>query len=160
MKEGDAVVIDALTQNKQRRRRYMTWTLVLLVALALVLPLIPYAVEYAQVGDSVVPNPGSDLWRDVRQRDNPVTGQTQVNGVDSGVLIYKGGEDWRVFRMQWLAPYGAIFIGTVLGLTILFYLVRGSVPIPGAARVNWFSVSLLINAWCTGLRSAFTCCWR
>ena len=164
MRQGDAVVVDAMTQRRQRRRRYMTWSLVLLVSLTLILPLIPYAVEYAQVNDSsLVPNPGADLWRDVRQRDNPVLGQTQDRGVDAGILINKSGEDWRIFRMQWLAPYGAIFMGTVLGLTILFYMVRGRVPIPGGRSgklilrftlnqrmVHWFTVGIFLLLALTG----------
>ena len=45
-------------------------------------------------------NPGSDLWREVRQRDLPVTGISQVKGVDSGVLINIHGDRWARFRID------------------------------------------------------------
>jgi len=45
-------------------------------------------------------NPGSDLWREVRQRDLPVTGISQVKGVDSGVLINVQGDRWARFRID------------------------------------------------------------
>jgi hypothetical protein len=93
--------------SRIRHHRMVLFSLLSLLVLTLVLPLIPYAV--AERGDTTgkVVNPGTELWRDVRQRDVNVTGSTQVRGVDAGILINVYGEDWRQFRMQRLIPYGA-----------------------------------------------------
>jgi len=45
-------------------------------------------------------NPGNDLWSEVRQRGLPVTGSSQVKGVDSGVLINVEGNRWARFRVD------------------------------------------------------------
>lgn len=171
MRQGDAVVVDDMTLKRLRGRRYMTWSLVLLLGLTLVLPLIPYAVQYVQADDSLVPaddsqvpNPGTDLWRDVRQREGKMTGTTQVRGVDSGILINKTGEDWRLFRMQQLVPYGAALMGGILGLILIFYLIRGRMRLPGGRSgkkilrftlnqriVHWFTVGIFWLLGLTGL---------
>ena len=76
-----------------------------------------------------VPNPGAELWRAVRQRDAPARGMSQVKGVDSGVLINANGDRWRHFRNEQLIPIGGYLLGGVLLLLLVFYLVRGRVPI-------------------------------
>jgi formate dehydrogenase subunit gamma len=112
-----------------RHHRMVVFSLLSLLVLTLVLPLIPYAV--AELGDTAgkVVNPGAELWREVRQRDQSVVGSTQVQGVDSGVLIQQTGERWRQYRMQQLAPYGAILLGAVVGIFVVYYLVRGKIRI-------------------------------
>lgn len=75
--------------------------------------------------------PGSELWRDVRQREAGAEGVTQVQGMDSGVLINVDGERWRRFRMQALIPVAGMALGGVLGLIVLFHLFRRGVPIAG-----------------------------
>lgn len=76
-------------------------------------------------------NPGNDLWREVRQRDLPYAGISQVRQVDSGVLINAHGDQWARFRMNQLSTYGGIAIAAIFALVILFYVVRGKVPIEG-----------------------------
>ena len=103
-----------------------------------------------------LPNPGTDLWREVRQRAQPATpgptspmrqapgidlwsevqqtnpvpaGNTQVKSVDSGMLINPVGDQWRRFRMEMLVPYSGYALGGALLLTLAFYLIRGRVPI-------------------------------
>jgi formate dehydrogenase subunit gamma len=97
-----------------------------------------------------VPNPGSDFWRAVRGRapeeptfygdlpptpllgaSQPISGTTQVRGTDTGVLVNEVGSRWTRFRMTELLPIGLYLMGGVLGLIVLFYLIRGSVKIPG-----------------------------
>lgn len=97
----------------------------LVVGVALLLPLIPYAVA-DKSSPIVVPNPGADLWREVR---DAAQGTTQVEGVDSGVLVSDAGERWRRYRMQQLAPYGAMVLGGMLGVFVLYYLSRGKIRI-------------------------------
>ncbi len=116
-------------QSGARRHRRIVVPLLSLLLLALILPLIPYAV--AELGDRAgkVVNPGSELWRDVRQRDSSVTGTTQVKGVETGTLINVYGEEWRNYRMRQLAPWGALVLGAMLGIFILYYLIRGKIRI-------------------------------
>jgi formate dehydrogenase subunit gamma len=76
-------------------------------------------------------NPAAELWGAVRQREVPASGKTQVKGVDSGVLINVNGERWRQFRIQQLVPIGGYFLAGVVLLLILFYLVRGKIPVEG-----------------------------
>jgi formate dehydrogenase subunit gamma len=131
----------------QRRSGIGLW-LACLLAVMLLVPLIPYT--SADRGN--VPNPGADLWRDVRQREGPVTGTTQVKGVDTGVLINARGEQWRQFRMQTLVPVGGMVLGAAVGLIAVFYLVRGTVRVPGGRsgkRIQRFTEYDRILHWAT-----------
>jgi formate dehydrogenase subunit gamma len=131
----------------QGKVRIGRW-LICLLAVALVVPLIPYS--FADKGN--VPNPGADLWREVRQREAPTVGSTQIQGVDSGVLINVRGEDWRRFRMETLVPVGGMVLGGILGLVALFYLVRGTIRVPGGRsgqRIQRFSEYDRLLHWST-----------
>ncbi len=147
----------------KRRRRYrgaLRATLVLL-ACVLVLPLIPYGFAASGVQ---VPNPGTDLWRQVRQRMQQPNTTSRSQGVESAVLINPRGEDWRQFRMERLVPIGGwILLGT-LGLITAFFLIRGSIKIEGGISgklvprfsvnqrvVHWLAASLFIILGLTGL---------
>ncbi len=104
-----------------------------LLLVMLLLPAFPSFGATADLEQSVqpiqIPNPASDLWREVRQRDAAMTGSTQALGVDGGVLINPTGEKWRQFRMQQLLPYGGYALGAVVLILLLFYTLRGRVPI-------------------------------
>ena len=78
----------------------------------------------------MVPNPGADLWRAVRQREAPAIGGTQVRGVETGVLIERSGEDFRNYRRQDFIGTAGLFIGAAAAAIAVFYLVRGSIRIP------------------------------
>ena len=165
-----------MTSTEKRRKRMkkmLAWSGYTLL-LVLLLPLVPYAIQAATDGPGYtppsvvnpieVPNPGAELWRDVRQRDQSYVGNTQVQGVDTGVLINKNGEDWRRFRMQMLAPYGAILMGAILAAILLFYFTRGTLRLPGGfsgkkilrftlseRMVHWFTVAVFWLLAVTGL---------
>ncbi|MEJ2361277.1 MAG: formate dehydrogenase subunit gamma [Gammaproteobacteria bacterium] len=164
-----------MTDKRKRVRRgkkFMLWSGYALL-LILVLPLIPYTIQAASnyyhrpapvVNPIQIPDPGSGLWRDVRQRDKSYVGTTQVQGVDTGVLINADGEKWRLYRMDTLIPYGAILMGVVLALILLFYFVRGRVRVPDGfsgkkilrftlseRMVHWFTAFLFIFLGITGL---------
>ena len=165
-----------MTSTEKRRKRMkkmLAWSGYTLL-LVLLLPLVPYAIQAATDGPGYtppsvvnpieVPNPGAELWRDVRQRDQSYVGNTQVQGVDTGVLINKSGEDWRRFRMQMLAPYGAILMGAILAAILLFYFTRGTLRLPGGfsgkkilrftlseRMVHWFTVAVFWLLAVTGL---------
>ena len=148
-------------QASGRHRRIIVWSLLSLVALTLFLPLIPYAVAYVSPEAGGVPTPGADLWLAVRSGER---GTNQEQGVEAGVLISEYGEAWRHFRMQQLIPFGAMLMGSVLALIVLFYLVRGPLRIQGGASgrkiqrftvfertTHWFTVSLFWLLALTGL---------
>ena len=164
-----------MTNTDKRRRRIkkmLAWSGYTLL-LVLLLPLVPYAIQAATdstnnkqavVNPIEVPNPGAELWRDARQRDRVMVGNTQVKGVDTGMLINKSGEDWRRFRMEMLAPYGAVLMGAILGAILLFYITRGTVRLPGGfsgkkilrftfseRMVHWFTVTIFWLLGVTGL---------
>jgi formate dehydrogenase subunit gamma len=149
------------TQSGKRHHRIIVWSLLSLVALTLLLPLIPYAVAYVSPEAGGVPNPATGLWRAVRNGD---VGTTQVQGVDSGALINEHGETWRQFRMNQLIPLGAMLMGSVLALIVLFYLVHGPLRLQGGPSgkkiqrftvfertAHWFTVSLFWLLALTGL---------
>lgn len=151
--------ISGLTRTGRRRARtFPVGFLILLVGLCLTSPL-PAA---DNVGN--VPNPGTDLWSAVRQREGAVEGVTQVKGVDTGVLINVRGEWWQETRMEEVIPYGAIVLGVVAGTVLVWFLLRGPLRIEGgrtgrylprfdiAQRVaHWFFVFLFILLGLTGL---------
>lgn len=152
--------------DKQRRyQRMFRWTLVLGM-LVLVLPLLPYAYQAGSQDpvSALVPSPGGDLWRAVRQREAVVIGSTQVQGVDAGVLINAGGEEWRQYRMNTLIPYSAYLLSAVLIAIIAFRLFRGRVPIQAGRSdvkiprftlnqrtVHWIVAGLFVLLGLTGI---------
>jgi len=79
---------------------------------------------------------GDELWREVRQRDMQSSGISQVKGVDSGILINARGDQWARFRMDQLSTFGGIGIAAIFAIIVLFYVVRGRVPIEGGLSGN------------------------
>ena len=157
-----------LSQGNQPRRKLTLWTTVVLLASIILVPLIPYTIaavkeNMAKEGISN-PNPGAQFWNDVRQRDKAVVGSTQMKGVDAGILISKEGEDWRQFRMQQFVPSSAVVYGVILGLFVIYYLVRGKIRIEGARSgkviqrstkaeryIHWFTAVVFVLLTVTGL---------
>jgi len=115
-------------KGSQVLARFIIWTF---LQFALLLPALVNADTGDQVQAARVANPGTELWRDVRQRNEGVVGSTQARGVDSAVLINPFGNQWRKFRMEQLIPYGASILSGVIALIILFYLIVGRVPLKG-----------------------------
>jgi formate dehydrogenase subunit gamma len=139
-----------------------------LLLVMLLLPAFPTFSATADLGQSVqpiqIPNPASDLWREVRQRDAAMTGSTQALGVDGGILINPNGEKWRQFRMQQLLPYGGYALGAVVLILLLFYTLRGRVPIKEGVSdkklfryniyermIHWFMAFIFLFQAFTGL---------
>jgi formate dehydrogenase subunit gamma len=116
----------------------------------------------------MVPNPATDLWRAVRQRDAAASGRTQIQGVESGVLIQKTGEDFRNYRRNDFIGAGALVLAGAAGLILLFYFIRGEIPIPGGRSgrkirrfpdfdrvLHWFTAILFIFLALTGITLLF-----
>lgn len=111
-----------------------------------------------------VPNPATDLWRAVRQREGPAIGNTQVQGVESGVLISRAGDDWRNYRRDDFIGTAGIGIGVVVLLILAYYLKHGRIGIENGRSgkrikrfedfdriVHWFTAILFIFMALTGL---------
>lgn len=137
-------------------------TAALFVAMLLALILfggVP-AVLADDVGIKSVPNPGADLWRAVRERQQTLepgelpkrpstpgfvtdlsrnlleppsatAADTRVQGVDTAVLINPFGEDWRRFRMEQLIPFGGYLLIGALAVILVFALARGRIKMDG-----------------------------
>ncbi len=139
--------------NKNAKKRtVMRRVLVLILSLVIILPLIPYAVALVD-GPGAVPNPGAQLWNEVRQRDGASAGVSQVQAVDGSVFINPYGERWRQFRMQQLVPIGGWLLVGVTAFIALFRLIRGKVPLEGGRSgklVPRFSVNQRVVHWFAG----------
>ena len=143
-------------------RARLTRPLLALLAFVLIAPLVPYAAMYAERGN--VPNPGTALWNEVRQRTGPIDADTQVRGVESNVLINQVGERWREFRSKMLVPAGAWLLLGTLAFLALFRTLRGTIPLEGGRSgqlvprfsvnqrvVHWFAAILFVFLAVTGL---------
>ena len=104
--------------------------------------------------DLMFTSPGSELWREVRQRDGEFTGTTQVRSPGAEVLVNVSGQTWREFRMQDLVPTagGAIFI--VLFVIAVFRLLRGKIELPegrSGQKILRFTNSQRAAHWTTAI---------
>ncbi len=146
--------------------RHVTVLVVTILLLCIALP----ASSREQAPDSpiMVPNPGSDLWRAVRQREAPGVGVTQARGVETGVLIQRSGETFREFRRDDLISGSATVIGVVAAAILVFFLFRGRMRIADGRSgkvierfrtfdrwVHWFLTILFIVLALTGLNLLF-----
>ena len=68
----------------------------------------------------------TDLWRFVRTGN---AGSTQMKGELSAVMIQSEGDNWRAFRNGPLSVYGAFGLLGIIGLLVIFYVVRGRIRI-------------------------------
>ena len=110
---------------------------------------MPAAADVAQESAEVA-NPGTELWREVRQRGGPVEGVTQVRGVDAGTLINVNGQAWRQLRVEKVIPYSGYLLGAKLLALAAFRLIRGEMKIEAGRsgkRVLRFSLSQRIVHW-------------
>ena len=102
----------------------------------------------------LVPNPGSDLWKEVRQRTGPLEGTTQAQGTDAGTLINIQGQAWREFRTEQIIPYSGYLLAGILAILILFRLIRGQLKIHAGRsgmRILRFTYSQRVVHWVAGI---------
>ena len=80
----------------------------------------------------------TDLWRFVRTGN---AGSTQMKDELSAVMIQSEGDNWRAFRNGPLSVYGAYGLAGIIGLLVVFYMVRGRITIdagPSEDRIMRF----------------------
>ncbi len=90
-----------------------------------------FAAENTGAEGVIMKNPGADLWRDVRQRDIPVEGVSQVKTVDSNVLINPHANRWSRFRVGTLTYAASFLLVGLIVVLIIFYILRGKIRIEG-----------------------------
>lgn len=137
-----------------------------MLSLLLILPLLPYGLDAIAASNTAasVENPGTDLWRAVRQRDVELDSRTQVQGVDSAQFINVSGDEWRHYRMDQLIPISAWVLGGMVVAVLLFWFIRGQIPIAAGRSgesilrftlsqrtVHWFVAITFVLLGLTGL---------
>ncbi len=155
-------------QTKGRGRlRAMTWSVLFIVISAMVLPTASYLISsdtaFAQVSNDE--NQRANFWRAVRQG---AVGYSAVSGVESGVFINNGGQNWRQMRNGIIATYGGwSVIGAPISI-LVFYLIRGKIRV-GAKKsgltvprwqtweriMHWYTAVLFVILAITGLSLLF-----
>ncbi len=69
-----------------------------------------------------------EMWGDLRKG---AQGTVSIPDKKAGILVDSSGETWRALRNGPLPTYGAYALGGMLGLLVLFYLIRGRIRISG-----------------------------
>lgn len=147
---------------RRRRKKVALWSLFVLLAAVLAAPFTAYLLPedvLAQTAQET--NERANFWRAVRQGER---GYSAVKGPEADVLINNEGQNWRALRNGPVAYYGAWAILGMLGLIIVFYILRGRVRIDGGREgmtverwtlfdraLHWYTAILFIVLALTGL---------
>ncbi|UCC15318.1 MAG: formate dehydrogenase subunit gamma [Gammaproteobacteria bacterium] len=140
------------TRATGRRRMYI-WSLVLMIAGSMALPLTGYVavgVLQAQEAASDDSNPRADYWREVR---GGVAGYSAVTGQETGVLIQNGGQNWRQVRNGPVATYGAWVILAIIAALAVYHLLTGGYKMgerTGRKILRWPSIDRALH-WYTAI---------
>jgi formate dehydrogenase subunit gamma len=109
-----------------RRLRAMLWSIVLIAAAGMLLPLSAYVwtatVHAQEAAETEGKNPRSEYWREVRDSE---PGYTAVRGQETNVLIQSGGETWRELRNGPVKIIGAILVVGMLFALVAYHLAKG-----------------------------------
>lgn len=149
------------TGVRARRFKAMLWTMVLIAAGSMLLPLAGYVwVAVAQADDDAqqagatdtdaAGNPRAGYWRDVRSGE---VGYTAVTGPETGVLIQSRGESWREIRNGPVITFGAVLvIGMILAI-LAYHLKTGGFKLhhrTGRTVVRWQVIDRVVH-WYTAI---------
>ena len=88
-----------------------------------------------------------EMWGDLRKG---AQGTVSIPDKKAGILVDSSGETWRALRNGPLSTYGGYALGGILGLLVLFYLVRGRIPIshgPAGVTIQRFTEFERIGHW-------------
>lgn len=132
----------------------MKYFSLLMVFLFLIFPQISPAAE-GDGGDGVmVQNPAGELWRNVRQREFPLAGTSQMKADGANILINVSGESWRQYRVDELIPKAGIALFVGLFGVFLFRLLRGNIKLPdgrSGIKILRFTLNQRVAHWCTAI---------
>jgi formate dehydrogenase subunit gamma len=175
--EPEDEVVEKIQKEAGRRRhmRIMIWSLVIIVAGTLMLPLTGYVVvsfsgvqvraAQAENGNTGV-NPISNYWRAVRDGDK---GYTAASGpYTTRNMIQSQGEEWRQLRNGYVTLGVTVVTGSVLLLIVLFHLIKGPKRVEetpsgrtmarwsgGERLLHWYTAILFIVLSITGFSLLF-----
>lgn len=148
------------TGVRAKRFKAMLWTMVLIAAGSMLLPLAGYvwvAVAQAEeqagqtaTGADEEGNPRSGYWRDVRSGE---VGYTSVTGPETGVLIQSRGETWREVRNGPVITIGAIMVIAVILAIVVYHLAKGGFKLQhrtGRKVLRWSMVDRVLH-WYTAI---------
>lgn len=101
----------------------------------------------------IMKDPGSELWRNVRQRQFAES-NTQMKSTDANILISISGEAWRQYRMAELIPTAGVAM--LLGLlgVVVFRLLRGKMRLPeglSGRKILRFTFNQRVAHWSTAI---------
>lgn len=144
-------------KHRAGRMRAMLWSIVLIAAGAMLLPLTAYvwtaavhaedSGEQSAAGDA---NPRSGYWREVRDSD---PGYTAVTGPEADILIQSRGETWRELRNGPVKILGGIVVLAVLLALLAYHLLHGGFKLEhrtGRKVLRW-AVSDRVLHWYTAV---------
>lgn len=156
-------------KSKKRQAKIILWTLVTIMLGATLLPLTGYI--YVGVTDATAQsvtdtNPRANYWRAVRGGDEGYVSSSGPYTVNT--LVQNGGQNWRQIRNGPVANYTPWLLAGVVGLIIIFHLVKGRIRIEeplsgrtverwsmGERILHWYTAILFIILAITGLSLLF-----
>ena len=142
--------------HRARRLRAMLWSIVLIAAAGMLLPLTAYVWTAAvQAQESAEPagdgsNPRSEYWREVREAE---PGYTAVRGQETDVLIQSRGQTWRELRNGPVVKLGAVMVVGMLLALLAYQLIKGGAKLEhrtGRKVLRW-AVSDRVLHWYTAV---------
>ncbi len=143
--------------HRTGRMKAMLWSIVLIAAGAMLLPLTAYvwtaavqAQETSAQTDASGKNPRSEYWRGVRESD---PGYTAVTGPEANILIQSRGETWRELRNGPVMIVGAILVLGILAALLAYHLIHGGFKLEhrtGRKVLRW-AVSDRVLHWYTAI---------
>jgi len=135
----------------------MLWSIVLIAAGAMLLPLTAYvwtaavqAQETSAQADDSGKNPRSEYWREVRDSD---PGYTAVTGPEANILIQSRGETWRELRNGPVMILGAVLVLGIILALLAYHLIHGGFKLEhrtGRKVLRW-AVSDRVLHWYTAI---------
>ena len=154
---------------KSHHAKIILWTVVTIMLGATLLPLTGYiyvGVTSAKAQATEESNPRANYWRAVREGGE---GYVSSSGpYTTNTLVQNGGQNWRQIRNGPVSAYTPWLLAAVVGLILIFHLVKGRVKLaePRSGRtverwrlgeriLHWYTAILFIILSITGLSLLF-----
>ena len=148
------VLLPECSKPVNKMEHTLKYLSILMVLFFMSLPLASQAAPN-DGGDGVLSkDPGSELWRNVRQREFPLAGTSQMKATDANVLISISGETWRQYRTLALIPRASIALLVALIGVFLFRIIRGKIKIENGRsgiKILRFTLNQRVAHWSTAI---------